>query len=336
MSKNEQITSREKAAILIQVLDEDTAAEVVTRLNEDEKETLLREISRFKKYPTDTLQDVLGQFMQEMSIRELSMMAPNRNYIRRLFKNMSDEEWEALIQDMSLNPDNPFDFLNSVTDLESLLTILNDESPQTIAIIASHIKPQLASRLIEKLPEQKMVETVMRIAKLEQVDGDLVNQIGELLKSKLKHMSFGPTNKTDGLKTIVNILNNVSRGVEKIVFEKLDVEDYALSEKIRENMFVFEDILRLDDLALRRVLEEIKDNNLLAKALKSAKEELKEKLFTCISASRKQMIVDEMDGLGPLKVADVEKAQQVVTSTVKRLEKDGKIVVQRGEEDVII
>ncbi|MFX3622726.1 MAG: flagellar motor switch protein FliG [Ectobacillus sp.] len=336
MAEKQKLSTREKAAILVQILDEDVAAQVVDTLNDEEKESLLREIAQFRSYPPEVLESVFRQFLQEISVRELSTLAPNRNYIRRLFKNMSDEEWSNLIQDISFSQDNPFEFLNNVSDLDQLLTVLNEESPQTIAIIASHIKPQLASRLIEKLPEQKMVETVMRIAKLEQVDGELVNQIGDLLKAKMKNMSFGATNKTDGLKTIVNILNNVSRGIEKTVFEKLDVIDHQLSERIKENMFVFEDLLRLDDLALRRVMEEIKDNGLLAKALKNAKEEIKEKLFTCISSSRKEMIIEELDGLGPLKVTDAEKAQQVITSTVKRLEKEGKIVVQRGEEDVLI
>ncbi len=144
--------------------------------------------------------------------------------------------------------------------------------------------------------------------KLEQVDGELINQIGELLKTKLNNMAFSAINKTDGLKTIVNILNNVSRGVEKTVFQKLDEVDYELSEKIKENMFVFEDLLGLEDLALRRVLEEITDNGVLAKALKIAKEEIKEKLFTCMSSNRKEMILEELDGLGPLKMTDAEKS----------------------------
>ena len=119
-------------------------------------------------------------------------------------------------------------------------------------------------------------------------------------------MAFSAINKTDGLKTIVNILNNVSRGVENSL-SKLDEVDYELSEKIKENMFVFEDLLGLEDLALRRVLEEITDNGVLAKALKIAKEEIKEKLFTCMSSNRKEMILEELDGLGPLKMTDAEK-----------------------------
>ena len=129
-------------------------------------------------------------------------------------------------------------------------------------------------------------------------------------------MAFSAINKTDGLKTIVNILNNVSRGVENSL-SKLDEVDYELSEKIKENMFVFEDLLGLEDLALRRVLEEITDNGVLAKALKIAKEEIKEKLFTCMSSNRKEMILEELDGLGPLKMTDAEKAQQTITGTVK-------------------
>lgn len=332
----EGISSKEKAAILVRMLDEDVATKVIEYMNEEEKEVLLREIAKFRIYKPDTLENVLGEFLYELNVKELNLVTPDKEYIRRIFKNMPEEELEKLLEDLWYSKDNPFEFLNSLTDLEPLLTVLNDESPQTIAIIASYIKPQLASRLIERLPDHKRVETVMGIAKLEQVDSDLISQVGDLLKTKLNNMAFSAINKTDGLKTIVNILNNVSRGVEKTVFEKLDQIDYELSEKIKENMFVFEDLLRLDDLALRRVLEEISDNGLIAKALKIAKEEIKEKLFTCMSSNRKDMILEELDGLGPLKVTDAEKAQQTITSTVKKLEKEGRIVVQRGEEDVLI
>lgn len=332
----EGISSKEKAAILVRMLDEDVATKVIEYMNEEEKEVLLREIAKFRIYKPDTLENVLGEFLYELNVKELNLVTPDKEYIRRIFKNMPEEDLEKLLEDLWYSKDNPFEFLNSLTDLEPLLTVLNDESPQTIAIIASYIKPQLASRLIERLPDHKRVETVMGIAKLEQVDSELINQVGDLLKTKLNNMAFSAINKTDGLKTIVSILNNVSRGVEKTVFEKLDQIDYELSEKIKENMFVFEDLLRLDDLALRRVLEEISDNGLIAKALKIAKEEIKEKLFTCMSSNRKDMIIEELDGLGPLKMTDAEKAQQTITSTVKKLEKEGRIVVQRGEEDVLI
>ncbi|OUB29986.1 flagellar motor switch protein FliG [Bacillus thuringiensis serovar yunnanensis] len=332
----DEISSKEKAAILIRTLEEGVAAKVIEYMTAEEKEVLLREIAKFRVYKPETLENVLGEFLYELNVKELNLVTPDKEYIRRIFKNMPEDELEKLLEDLWYNKDNPFEFLNSLTDLEPLLTVLNDESPQTIAIIASYIKPQLASQLIERLPDDKRVETVMGIAKLEQVDGELINQIGELLKSKLNNMAFSAINKTDGLKTIVNILNNVSRGVEKTVFQKLDEVDYELSEKIKENMFVFEDLLGLEDLALRRVLEEITDNGVLAKALKIAKEEIKEKLFTCMSSNRKEMILEELDGLGPLKMTDAEKAQQTITGTVKKLEKEGRIIVQRGEEDVLI
>ncbi|MEH6846328.1 flagellar motor switch protein FliG [Bacillus thuringiensis] len=325
----DEISSKEKAAILIRTLEEGVAAKVIEYMTAEEKEVLLREIAKFRVYKPETLENVLGEFLYELNVKELNLVTPDKEYIRRIFKNMPEDELEKLLEDLWYNKDNPFEFLNSLTDLEPLLTVLNDESPQTIAIIASYIKPQLASQLIERLPDHKRVETVMGIAKLEQVDG-------ELLKSKLNNMAFSAINKTDGLKTIVNILNNVSRGVEKTVFQKLDEVDYELSEKIKENMFVFEDLLGLEDLALRRVLEEITDNGVLAKALKIAKEEIKEKLFTCMSSNRKEMILEELDGLGPLKMTDAEKAQQTITGTVKKLEKEGRIIVQRGEEDVLI
>lgn len=318
----DEISSKEKAAILIRTLEEGVAAKVIEYMTAEEKEVLLREIAKFRVYKPETLENVLGEFLYELNVKELNLVTPDKEYIRRIFKNMPEDELEKLLEDLWYNKDNPFEFLNSLTDLEPLLTVLNDESPQTIAIIASYIKPQLASQLIERLPDHKRVETVMGIAKLEQVDGELINQIGDLLKSKLNNMAFNAINKTDGLKTIVNILNNVSRGVEKTVFQKLDEMDYELSEKIKENMFVFEDLLGLEDLALRRVLEEITDNGVIAKALKIAKEEIKEKLFTCMSSNRKEMILEELDGLGPLKMTDAEKAQQTITGTVKKLEKE--------------
>ena len=215
----DEISSKEKGAILIRTLEEGVAAKVIEYMTAEEKEVLLREIAKFRVYKPETLENVLGEFLYELNVKELNLVTPDKEYIRRIFKNMPEDELEKLLEDLWYNKDNPFEFLNSLTDLEPLLTVLNDESPQTIAIIASYIKPQLASQLIERLPDHKRVETVMGIAKLEQVDGELINQIGELLKSKLNNMAFSAINKTDGLKTIVNILNNVSRGVEKQSFK---------------------------------------------------------------------------------------------------------------------
>lgn len=334
--KLQTLTPKQKAAMILWFLDEETAAGIIDTLPDADKQTLAQEMVQTKNYNLEGLADVMWEFLNELQGGNIHFLGFDGEQIKRLFKNMPPEKLDALMKDIKIHDDDPFDFLRSISDVPSLLTILNEESPQTIAMVLSYVKPDVASELLENLPEEKMIDTTVCIARLEQFDSEIINNVSGLLRVKLDTMAYSSINKTDGIKNVANILNNVSRSTERAVFEYLDGHDNSLANLVRQQMFIFEDILLLDDITLQKVLAEIQDNILVVKAMKGEKEEIKEKIYSCVSKTRKDLLLEELEVLGPIKVTEVEKAQQEITHLIKELERKGKIVILRGDEDALI
>lgn len=332
-------SKREKAALIIWNLDEDVATEVVDLLPDASKQRLAREMAKLKEMDGNVVEEASREFMTEMDLLNTGIAKLDRDHLRRLFPNMSAEELNQLIYGLETEArvgETAIDILQEIDDVDSLFTIISDESPQTIAMIASYMKPEEASKLLGLLPEEKMIRTVIGVASLEQFDSEVMQNISNLLRIKLDTMASSSINKTDGIKNVANILNNVSRGLERTIFEYLDEEEQDLSERIKEKMFMFEDLLILDNMTLQLVLAEIQDNNKIARALKNEKEELKEKILSCVSKNRRDMIVEEIDVLGPVRLSEVEQAQQDISGVVRNMEREGRIMIVRGDQDVII
>ncbi|EJE1701041.1 flagellar motor switch protein FliG [Listeria monocytogenes] len=338
-SADSGISRREKAALIIWSLDEQIATEVVDLLPDASKQRLAREMAKMKEMNGGAVEEATREFLGELELLSGGIAKLDREHLQRLFPDMTTEELNQLIYGVEAESrigETALDILREIDDVDSLFTIISDESPQTIAMIASYMKPEEASKLLALLPEEKMINTVIGIASLEQFDSEVMQNVSNLLRIKLDTMSNSSLNKTDGIKNVANILNNVTRGLERTIFEHLDAEQAELSERIKEKMFMFEDIILLDNMTLQQVLAEIQDNNKIARALKNEKEELKEKILSCVSKNRRDMITEELEVLGPIRLSDVEQAQQDIANVVKNLEKDGKIVIQRGEQDVLI
>ncbi|MCI2608936.1 flagellar motor switch protein FliG [Listeria monocytogenes] len=338
-SADSGISRREKAALIIWSLDEQIATEVVDLLPDASKQRLARDMAKMKEMDGGAVEEATREFLGELELLSGGIAKLDREHLQRLFPDMTTEELNQLIYGVEAESrigETALDILREIDDVDSLFTIISDESPQTIAMIASYMKPEEASKLLALLPEEKMINTVIGIASLEQFDSEVMQNVSNLLRIKLDTMSNSSLNKTDGIKNVANILNNVTRGLERTIFEHLDAEQAELSERIKEKMFMFEDIILLDNMTLQQVLAEIQDNNKIARALKNEKEELKEKILSCVSKNRRDMITEELEVLGPIRLSDVEQAQQDIANVVKNLEKDGKIVIQRGEQDVLI
>ncbi|HAO5991926.1 TPA: flagellar motor switch protein FliG [Listeria monocytogenes] len=338
-SADSGISRREKAALIIWSLDEQIATEVVDLLPDASKQRLAREMAKMKEMDGGAVEEATREFLGELELLSGGIAKLDREHLQRLFPDMTTEELNQLIYGVEAESrigETALDILREIDDVDSLFTIISDESPQTIAMIASYMKPEEASKLLALLPEEKMINTVIGIASLEQFDSEVMQNVSNLLRIKLDTMSNSSLNKTDGIKNVANILNNVTRGLERTIFEHLDAEQAELAERIKEKMFMFEDIILLDNMTLQQVLAEIQDNNKIARALKNEKEELKEKILSCVSKNRRDMITEELEVLGPIRLSDVEQAQQDIANVVKNLEKDGKIVIQRGEQDVLI
>jgi flagellar motor switch protein FliG len=230
----------------------------------------------------------------------------------------------------------PFSFLQRA-ESESLLTFIQDEHPQTIALILCHLAHHKASEIIGGLPISKQVEVIKRVANMEQTNPEVIREVEKGLESRLSSMLGQSMEKAGGIETVAEILNLADRSTEKSIMEGLESEDPDLVEQIRRLMFVFEDILKVNDKGIQAVLKEI-ENSDLSLALKTASEPLKEKIFKNMSERAAALIKEDMQYMGPVKVSDVESAQQRVVDIVRRLEESGDVVVEGrgGETDQMV
>jgi len=230
----------------------------------------------------------------------------------------------------------PFSFLQKA-ESENLLTFIQDEHPQTIALILAHIPAQKASEILVGLPSQKQVEVVKRIANMEQTNPEVIKEVEQGLAHRLSDIVSQTFEKAGGVETVAEMLNLADRSTEKGIMEGLEAEDPDLVESIRRLMFVFEDILLVNDKGIQSVLKEI-ENDVLSLALKTASEELKQKIFKNMSERAAQLIAEDMQYMGPVRVSDVEQAQQKIVDVVRRLEDSGEIIIagRGGEKEMVV
>jgi flagellar motor switch protein FliG len=230
----------------------------------------------------------------------------------------------------------PFSFLQKA-ESENLLAFIQDEHPQTIALILCHLPHYKSSEILAGLPMQKQIEVIKRIANMEQTNPEVIREVEKGLESRLSSMLMQSTEKAGGVNTVAEMLNLADRASERAIMERLEAEDPDLVEQIRRLMFVFEDILLVNDKGIQAVLKEV-DNDEVALSLKTASEELQNKIFSNMSERAASLIREEMEYMGPVRVSDVEAAQQRIVDVVRRLEDAGEIIVagRGGESEMIV
>ena len=228
----------------------------------------------------------------------------------------------------------PFEFVRK-TDASQLLNFIQDEHPQTIALILSYLSPQQSSTIISSLAPDKQADVAKRIAQMDRTSPDVIKEVERVLERKLASLVNQDYTIVGGVDSIVEILNTVDRGTEKHIMETLEIEEPELADEIRRKMFVFEDILSLDDKSIQRVLREV-DNNELAVALKGSNEEVQNVIFNNLSKRLASMIREDMDYMGPVRLKDVEEAQQKIVNIIRKLEDSSEIIISRGGGDEII
>ena len=228
----------------------------------------------------------------------------------------------------------PFEFIRK-TEPSQLLNFIQDEHPQTIALILSYLSAQQSAQVISALPAEKQADVAKRIAQMDRTSPDVIKEVERVLERKLASLVNQDYTIIGGVDAIVDILNSVDRGTEKHIVESLEMEEPELADEIRRKMFVFEDILLLDDRTVQRVLRDV-DNNDLSIALKSANEEVKGLIFNNLSKRLATMIQEDMEFMGPVRMKDVEEAQQKIVNVIRKLEDAGEIVIARGGGDELV
>ena len=300
-------------------------------------EEISREIASRPATTIESRKDVFQEFYN-LALANASINEGGLEYAKSLLKkSLSEEDAKRIINQVTQQVQTtPFSFLQKA-ESENLLTFIQDEHPQTIALILAHLPAQKASDILVGLPSQKQIEVVKRVATMEQTSPEVIKEVERGLEHRLSDIVSQTFEKAGGVDTVAEMLNLADRSTEKGIMEGLEAEDPDLVEQIRRLMFVFEDILLVNDKGIQSVLKEV-DNDELALALKTASQELKDKIFKNMSERAAQLIAEDMQYMGPVRVSDVETAQQKIVDIVRRLEDAGEIVIagRGGEKEMVV
>jgi len=333
--KISNISGREKIAILMVALGNEIAAEVYKRLDDTSIELITLEIANLRKITPDLKLEVMKDAQEVLMAREF-MARGGVEYARDVLERaLGPERAQNLLTRITASLQvRPFDFMRH-TDAQQVLSFIQGEHPQTIALILSYLEAPQAAMIISGLPAVMQAEVAKRIAKMDRITPEVLREVERVLERKLSTVMGQDFTLAGGIDAVVAIINSADRGTERNIMEYLEENDPELAEEIKKRLFVFEDIIRLDDRSLQRVLREV-DMKELGLALKGATEELRGKFFKNMSKRAAEMLQEDMEFMGPVRVKDVEDSQQKVVNVVRSLEEAGEIIIASGGEDELV
>ncbi|MEO1007049.1 MAG: flagellar motor switch protein FliG [Planctomycetota bacterium] len=325
-----------KAAILLLAVGSSRAAGVLKAMLPETVAEVSRELASLGPVPSALQEAVVKEFYEATMASEFAGEG-GLDFAKELLMGALDPEeaQKVLHQIQTQVQKTPFSFLQRA-ESENLLTFIQDEHPQTIALILCHLSHNKAAEILVGLPMQKQIEVIKRIANMEQTNPEVIREVEKGLESRLSNMLMQSMEKSGGVPTVAEMLNLADRSTEKAIMEGLEAEDPDLVEQIRRLMFVFEDIMLVNDKGIQAVLKEV-DNDELTLALKTATDELQEKIFSNMSARAAELIKEDMEFMGPVRISDVEAAQQRIVDIVRRLEEAGDVMIQgRGDTELVV
>ncbi len=331
------MTNIQKVAALLIVLGPNTASEILKNISDDELiEQITMEIATLNKVPPEALDEVLEEFyslFQASSYLSLGGM----NYAQTLLEKVYGAERAQFILSKLITAmhSNPFEFFNGA-DPAQLATSFQNENPQLIALVLAYLKPDKAAQVMNALPPKIQAAVSIKIAEMDRTNPEILSDIEKIVEQKFSSVVTQDFSKAGGVEALANILNRSDRSTEKLIIETLEFQSPELAEQVRELMFVFEDIVLLDDRSIQRILREI-DSRELALALKGANTEVKDKIFKNMSERAGEMLKDDMQYMGPVRTKEVQEAQSKIVAVLRALEASGEIIIMRaGAEDEFI
>ncbi len=320
----------EKAAIFLSSIGEDAASEVLKYLDEKDIGKISMHMTRMKTVKRSSVNEVLKEAVEIISKGDIHI--EGEEFVRKVLSRRLGEEEAKKILEMA-TAESPLDAIKWI-DSKTLSNFLVGEHPQTIALIICLLEPFQGARVLSSLPAKLMADVAMRIATTERIPQSAIEEINEVIRDQLD-IGRGKDRQLGGVKTIAEILNQCSKTHEEMIFEKISSQNNPLAESIRQHMFVFEDLVNVDDRGVQAILKEISTEDLTL-ALKTTSEALKGKIFKNMSQRAVQILKEEIQARGPARVSDVEKAQQNIVNIARRLEKEGKLFLSgKGGEDLV-
>ncbi|AOH54284.1 flagellar motor switch protein FliG [Peribacillus muralis] len=333
--KKAGLTGKQKAAILLISLGPDVSASVYKHLSEEEIERLTLEISGVRKVDSNEKEEILDEF-HNIALAQDYISQGGIGYAKQVLeKALGSDQAAAIINRLTSSLQvRPFDFARKA-DPGQILNFIQNEHPQTIALILSYLDPAQAGQILSELPQEVQADIARRIALMDSTSPEIINEVEQILERKLSATVTQDYTQTGGVEAVVDVLNGVDRSTERTILDALEIQDPELAEEIKKRMFVFEDIVTLDGRAIQRVVRE-SENEDVKLSLKVASDEVKEIVFRNMSKRMVETFQEEMEYMGPVRLRDVEEAQSRIVAVIRRLEETGEIVIARGGGDDII
>ncbi|MFO7886250.1 MAG: flagellar motor switch protein FliG [Desulfobacteraceae bacterium] len=331
----EKMTGPQKAAVFLLSMGEDYSSEVFSRMNDNEIRDIAFEMSNIDFITPDMLAVVSMDFVEKFE-GETKLVVEGESFFKKVISSSLDEEKaNAIFEDVeNRKRDLPFAW-SKIVNIATLAGYVEGEHPQTIAMVLAHMPSEIASEILMAIPEDKKGDIALRIAKLGQISEDVVRDVDRALKYELSG-AVGPGGKAGGLQVLVDIINGVDKSTEDIIMEQVEEDSAEMASDIRNMMFVFEDMVSIDDRAMREILKKVEGQQ-LTYALKTSSDEMKDKIFSNLSQRAGDMLQDDLDTLGPVRLVEVEEAQQAIVRAAKELEADGTIALGgKGKDDVLV
>lgn len=329
------LTGKQKAAILIVTLEPEAAANVYQHLREEEIEQLTLEIANISKISSEEKTAILEEFYQ-MLLAQNYITEGGIEYAKEILEKAlgTQKAFEIINRLTSSLQVRPFDFIRKADPVQ-LMNFLQNENSQTIALIMTYLNPEQSASLLSSMQPEKQVDIARRVAIMDRTSPDVILEVEKVLERQLASVVTEDYANVGGIQAVVNILNSVDRGTERNIIEALEIDNPELAEEIRRRMFVFEDVLTLDNRAIQRTLREV-DTQDLTLALKGSSEEVKKKIFDNMSKRQSEMVNEDIEFMGPVRLRDVEESQQKIVNIIRKLEDSGEIIISRGGGDEII
>jgi len=331
-----KLTGIQKAAILLIALGSDLSAKVLKqRFADAEIEQLTQEISNMIKVPPEIKYAVFDEFFELHRAREF-LIHGGMGYAKELLEKTlgaqkASEILSKLTKEMKAVP---FNALRKA-DPKSILNIIREEHPQTVALILAHLTPEQAGVILASMPPDMQSDIARRVAIIDRLTPDVIKDVEAVLERKISSVVQQDHSIVGGIQSLVDILNRVGRSAEKVVLEGLEREDPALAEEVKRRMLVFEDIIMLPDNFIQRVLREVNSKD-LAMAMRGAGEDVNTRIYKNLSKRAAEMLKEEIEFMGPVRLREVEQAQQKIVNILRKLDESGEIIISRGGEDVLV
>ncbi|MBL7716730.1 MAG: flagellar motor switch protein FliG [Bdellovibrionales bacterium] len=326
----EEMSGMERTALLLNVLGNQVTAQIFSRLKDNDVKRLVAAMGQVTKVPIPTVKAVLNAFYAEISEEEKLIFghATGRDFV---LATLGEERAKTVLGQLSVFEGGRTLEALELVDPRTLSNFLVNEHPQTIALILAHLEPNKKCEVLKRLPEAIQTEVVLRISNLDFISPNLIAQVDEVLKQELATLGSIDTQQLGGVQPIADMLNVMDKTSEQNIMARVEEKDPQLAEEIRKLMFVFEDIVFIDDRGMQQLLKEVANDKLVI-ALRNSPEEIKEKIFRNISKRAADLLREDLEAMGPVRLSDVENAQQEIVNVAKRLEAEGKIIISRGGE----